>query len=325
MSGTARMTVFVTGARGFIGRHVCAYLDQQGFAVTRAARDSDGAGLLRGCVVTGDLATSTDLESLLEGHHAIVHLAGRAHLSERDAQTAARRFEHDNVAATARVARAAVAAGVRRLVFVSTVGVHGQSSTTPIREDDELRPASLYARSKLRAEEAVWEAAARSKLEVVVLRPTLTYGPNCPGNVARLARLIARPLPLPLAGFEARRSLLGIDNLTSLIATALTHPAAAGEAILAADGHDIPLVELIHHLASGMGMPARLHRVPPAAVYLLARLCGLSADLEKLTSSLTVDIGKATRLLGWTARVPPEVGLRETGRSFVNGVGHGRR
>lgn len=316
----APLSVFVTGARGFIGRHFCFHLERRGFRVTRAVRSSEKAAAGADTVVVGDLAIGEGLEGFLEGHDVVVHLAGRAHISERDAAAASRRFDRDNVAATARVAQAAISAGVRRLVYVSTVGVHGPRSTAPLRESDELRPSGLYARSKLRAEETVWEAAARSNLEVVVLRPTLTYGPHCPGNVARLARLIARPVPLPLGAFEAKRSLIGIDNLTSLLETAATHRAAAGQAILAADGQDLLLADVVRHLAAGMGAPVRLHRVPPAAVVTLARLFGFGADLDKLTSSLTVDIGKAKRLLGWSARVPPEVGLRETGHSFANGM-----
>jgi len=269
------------------------------------------------CVATGDLAQALQLEKLLEGHDAIVHLAGRAHVLEVDTADEVARFHRDNVEATERLARAAVATGVRRFVLISTVGVHGNRSMHPLSENDALAPIGPYAESKLRAERVLWKIAERSSLQVVVLRPTLTYGPDCPGNMARLARLIARALPLPLASFDARRSLMGIDNLVTLIEAALLHPAAAGETFLAADGQDVCLTDIIRHLAAGLGVPARLYRFPPAALSLAARLAGLGAAFDKLTSSLTVDISKVQRLLGWSARVPLEVGLRETGRSFA--------
>lgn len=311
--------MFVTGADGFIGRHLCERLERHGFAVTRAVRTLpvDAASGQR--VATGDLATCLDLHDFVAGHDAVVHLAGRAHVLRETAEDPRAAFQRANVDATARLAQAAVAAGVRRFVFVSSIGVLGNRSDRPLTESDTPAPVEPYAESKLHAEQVLAEIARPTTMQIVVLRPTLVYGPHCPGNMARLARLVARGVPLPLASFTSQRSLMGVDNLASLIESTLTHPAAAGETFVAADGEDVSLPELIQHLAAGLGVPARLFPFPASALSLAARLVGLGTTFDKLTAPLRVDASKARRLLGWSPPVPVADGLRATGRSFAHG------
>lgn len=316
MSG-APARVFVTGADGFIGRHLCERLEREGHAVTRAVRRG-AAGSPR--VATGDLADCAELPRLVEGHEAVVHLAARAHVLRETAADPGAAFDRANVDATVRLAQAAICAGVRRFVFVSSIGVLGARSDRPLNEDDEPAPAEPYAASKLRAERVLAEVARATAMQIVVLRPALVYGPRCPGNMARLARLVARGVPLPLAGFTGRRSLMGVDNLAALIACALTHPAAGGQTFLAADGEDVSLPELIRHLAEGLGVRARLFPFPAGALSLAARALGLGAAFDKLTAPLRVDVSKARRLLGWSSHVAVADGLRATGRSFARGA-----
>lgn len=309
--------MFVTGADGFIGRHLCERLERHGFAVTRAVRGPADRSAEPQRVATGSLEHCDRLAGLVAGHGAIVHLAGRAHVMQETCADPGAAFRSANVGATARLARAAVAAQVRRFVFVSSIGVLGNRSDRPLTESDQPAPAEPYAESKLLAEQALAEIARQSSLQTVILRPTLVYGPHCPGNMARLARLVAHGVPLPLAGFATRRSLIGVDNLAALIETVLTHPAAAGATFLAADGEDVSLPELIRHLATGLGVPARLFRLPAGALALAARLLGQGERFDKLTASLRVDVSRARTLLGWSPEVPVAAGLYATGRSFA--------
>lgn len=310
--------VLVTGADGFIGRHLCARLERRDFSVTRAVRAPSTKGGDGNLAVTGELADCDRLERLVAGHDAIAHLAGRAHVVRETALDPRAEFQRANVDATLRLARAAVASGVRRFVFVSSIGVLGDRSDRVLTENDLPAPAEPYAESKLAAERALAELASRAPLELVILRPTLVYGPNCPGNMARLVRLVARGLPLPLASIEGRRSLVGVRNLAGLIEACLTHPAAAGETFLAADGDDVTLPELVVQLAAGLGVAARLFPCPRALLALAASALGQRATFEKLTSSLRVDAGKAQRVLGWRPELSVADGLRETARSFAS-------
>ncbi len=312
--------VFVTGADGFIGRHLCARLERRGLAVTRAVRTAAAVAASQRQVITGDLARCDGLQAAVAGHHAVVHLAGRAHVLRETAADPHAAFQSANVEATARLARAASAAGVRRFVFLSSIGVLGNRADRPLTESDTPAPVEPYAESKLRAEQMLAEIARPTAMQIVVLRPTLVYGPHCPGNMARLARLVARGFPLPLARVEGRRSLIGVDNLGSLIEAVLTHPSAAGQTFLAADGQDVSLPELVRHLAEGLGVRARLFPVPVALLSFAARSLGLGAAFDKLATPLRVDAGKARRVLGWQPEVPVADGLRATGRSFAPGI-----
>ncbi|GAB4468434.1 MAG: NAD-dependent epimerase/dehydratase family protein [Burkholderiaceae bacterium] len=313
------LKVLVTGADGFIGRHLCGRLERRGFAVTRAVRTLSGVSV-EGTVATGNLEECTRLRDIVAGHDAIVHLAGRAHVLRETAADPRAAFRRANVEPTARLAQAAADAGVRRFVFVSSIGVLGNRADRPLTERDAPMPAEPYAESKLRAEQMLAEIAQRTSMQSVILRPTLVYGPHCPGNMARLARLVARGFPLPLANFTGKRSLMGVDNLAALIETTLTHPAAAGETFLAADGEDISLPELVRHLAAGLGVTARLFPFPAGALSVAAQLVGLGTAFEKLTASLRVDVSKARRVLGWTPEIPIAEGLRATGRSFAQRI-----
>lgn len=309
--------VFVTGADGFIGRHLCERLERRGFTVTRAVRALPEGAVDKPRVATGALEACDRLSDLLAGHDAIVHLAGRAHVLRETSTDPSEAFEWANVDATVRLAQAAIAARVRRFVFISSIGVLGNRADRPFTERDVPAPAEPYAQSKLRAERVLAEIARPTSMQVVVLRPTLVYGPNCPGNMARLVRFVARGIPLPLAGFTNKRSLIGVDNLASLIEASLTHPAAAGETFLAADGEDVSLPELIRYLAAGLEVQARLFPFPIDLVTLAARMLGHGATFDKLTASLRVDVTKARTLLGWSPEVSVADGLRATGRSFA--------
>lgn len=321
----APFRVFVTGADGFIGRHVCDRLERAGFAVTRAVRCAGRSPCGAQPVVTGDLAEGTDLSSLIAGHDAVLHLAGRAHILRESEPDPVAAYARANVQTTMKVARAALDCGVRRFVFMSTVGVLGDRSTRPLTEDDLPAPVEPYAQSKLQAERLLAEMVRGAGMELVILRPTLVYGPGCPGNMARLVRLVARGLPLPLAGIRAMRSLMGINNLCALVECVMTHPAAAGNTFLAADGQDVTVPELIRYIAEGLDVQARLFRFPMRATTLAARVAGQAKALDKLTACLRVDVTKARQVLGWSPEVKVADGLRATGKWFALENGRGGR
>jgi nucleoside-diphosphate-sugar epimerase len=309
--------VFVTGADGFIGRNLCERLQGRGYAVTRGARRVEAQDSAEKWVSTGDLVDTKRLDALLAGHDVVVHLAGRAHRPHKHGEEEAQAFHATNVQATERLCAAAIGSGVHRFVFISSIGVLGNRSERPLTEHDAPDPIEPYAKSKLAAETALQSLAAKSSLELVIIRPTLVYGPQCPGTMARLIRLVGRGLPLPLASIEGRRSLIGIRNLTSLIESAIHHPMASGELFLAADGEDVTLSELIGHLAAGLNVAPKLFPFPRTLLSAAATLIGQRASFQKLTASLRADASKARRILGWAPEVPVSAGLRDTARSFL--------
>lgn len=262
-------------------------------------------------VVSPNLGLESDWSALLAGKQAVIHTAARAHVLEETEGDPLALFRAQNVAGTLALARQALAAGVRRFIFLSSVGVNGIQSTRPFTEDHTPAPVEPYALSKLEAERGLMALAAGTDMEVVILRPPLVYGRNAPGNFGRLVNAIARGRLLPLGAIcHNQRSLVALDNLLDLIVSCLTHPAAANQIFLAADGEDISTAGLVQRLAAAMGVPAHLLPVPVWTLKAAAAALGKDSIVQKLAGNLQVDIGKARRVLGWHPPIGVDEGLR---------------
>lgn len=310
-SGLAR--ILVTGAAGFIGRALCRTLAHGGHVVHGVARRP--AEPIAGVAMrpVGDINPQTDWSEHLSGIDIVIHLANRAHRRAADGDLSS------EAAAGAALARAAAACGVRRLVHMSSIRVMGEATLAgaPFRPGDPPRPRDPYGRAKLATERALAAAARASGIELVVLRPPLVYGPGVKGNLSALIRLVASGLPLPLAGIDNRRSLIGLDNLTALTALACVHAAAAGRILLARDAVDLSTPQLLEALAAGLGRQARLYSLPRPLLDGARTLPTLGPLLARLTLSLQADDGETRNLLGWAPALMPEAGLADAARAFA--------
>jgi nucleoside-diphosphate-sugar epimerase len=297
----AATTIAVTGADGFIGVPLCAALEAQGFAVARLVRRAEGIGRDRR---VADLQAEQDYAALLRDVSVVVHLAGRAHVMRETEADPRAAFWRINVDATMRLARAAADAGVRRFVFVSSIHVNGtETCGTPFTEADEPAPLEAYGQSKLEAERSLVELCKQRGMEWVIVRPPLVYGPGVKGNFQRLLRLAEAGVPLPLGRIHNRRSLIGVENLASLLILCATHPAAAGQTFLAAEPQPHSTADLIAALAHALGRPNRVFGFPVGLLRACTTVLGRQADFEKLCGSLEVSSLKAQRVLGWTPRL----------------------
>ena len=304
------MRILVTGATGFVGSALTHRLLNDGRFVVRAAvrRASDAVpeGVER--VVVGDLTAETDWQPALAGVEAVVHLAGRAHVTHDAAADPLQEFRKVNVAAALELARQAAAAGVRRLVFLSSVKVNGEHGS--YTEAHAPAPANAYGISKHEAELAFRRVAVESGMAVVIVRSPLVYGPGAKANFRALTRAVARGIPLPLGAIHNRRSLVALDNLLDFIQRCLEHPGAVNQTFLVSDGEDLSTTDLINRLARAMGKTARLIPVPSALLMAAAILLRRRDMAERLLGSLQVDISKARRVLGWVPPISVDQGLR---------------
>jgi nucleoside-diphosphate-sugar epimerase len=289
-------TIAITGASGFIGRVVTAQARQAGHEVIALSR-SDGS-LPRGYEDVDALARA------FANAQAVVHLAAKAHVGGIDAD-----FEC-NVRSARAVAQAAKATGAARVVLASSIGVNGNVTREhPFTEADAPRPVEPYARSKLRAEQEVQSVLAGSRTQWVIVRPPLVYGAGAPGNFGRLVRAVERGWPLPLGGIDNRRSLVGADNLADAMLACCTHPAAANQTFLVADGDDLSTPDIVRCIARGLKREARLWNVPPFALRAAAALAGRSRVAESLCESLQVDASRIRSVLGWAPAHSAEQGI----------------
>jgi nucleoside-diphosphate-sugar epimerase len=304
--------VLVTGANGFVGQHLCPYLIAQGFTVRAALRRQRPDWAVCEQVAVGDITAECDWRSALEGVEAVFHLAGRAHVMHETVDDPLVQFRQVNVAGSRRLAQQAAAAGVKRLIYLSSIKVNGERSINrPIKADDVAVPEDPYGQSKWEAEQALRQIAEESGMALVIVRPVLIYGRGVKGNLQHLAGWVRKGLPLPLGRVNNRRSLVSIQNLLDFLHTCLLHPAAAGEVFIVADGEDLSTPQLIRKLAAAMGVSPRLVPLPVSLLHLLGRLSGRSAAIERLCGNLQVNIDKNKRLLNWIPKVSIDSALQE--------------
>ena len=304
--------VLVTGANGFVGQALCPLLADAGWIVRKVVRQAV-RGVRTGCVAVGDIGPGTDWRAALDGVDAVVHLAARAHIMQDTAPDPLAAYRAINCGGSENLARQAAQAGVKRLVYLSSIKVNGESTAAyPFRADDTPHPQDPYGVSKWEAEQALQRVASDTGLEIVILRPPLIYGPGVKANFLRLMKLIERGLPLPLGMVDNRRSLLYLGNLADAVRICLSHPAAAGKTYLVSDGAPLSTAELVRHLAAALGKSATLLPVPPALLRLAGLLTGKRAEVARLLDSLEIDSSPIRRELGWQPPNTLEQGLAAT-------------
>ena len=307
-------------------------------------------------VVVGDIGPETDWSDALSGIEGIVHLAARVHVMRESAADPLAAFRLVNVASTERLVRQAAEAGVKRLVYISSVKVNGErtgdrgqrsevrgqekaevgSQKSEVRgrrsevrgrecelkevfsEKDVPEPQDPYAVSKWEAEQILAEISSATGIEIVIIRPPLVYGPNVRANFLRLLRWVNKGVPLPLGMVDNRRSLVSLDNLVDFLITCIEHPAAAGETFLVSDGEDLSTPALIRRIALSMNIPARLIPVPVCLLRLGGSLLGKKSEVDRLCGSLQVDISKAKSVLGWKPPLSVDEGLAKTADWCLN-------
>jgi nucleoside-diphosphate-sugar epimerase len=316
-----KLRILVTGASGFIGRAVLERLRGAGsYDLRGTIRRADGARVASvDYARVGDLDRETDWSQALAGCDAVIHTAARVHIMRDTSLDPLAEFRRVNVDGTLNLARQAIAKGVRRFVFVSSIKVNGEETAVgrPFNPGDIPSPSDNYGRSKLEAEEGLRALLEQAGGEWVIVRPTLVYGPGVRGNFLSMLHWLRRGVPLPLAAVRNCRSLTALDNLAALLECCAVHPAARNEVFLAADGEDLSTPELLRRLARLMGRPAPLFSVSPAVLLAVAAMAGRRDWMRRLLGNLQADPSKARERLGWSPPLTVDEGLERTVRGFL--------
>ncbi|MEM5312038.1 SDR family oxidoreductase [Paraburkholderia sp. JHI869] len=303
--------IAITGANGFVGR-----------ALTRALRDAcmQSVGIVRDGVMLEPGEEAMHIASLdaitpdaFARVDSVVHLAARVHVMRDAAADPLAAFRATNVDGTLKVAEAAMRAGARRFVFVSSIKALAELDPgRPLVETDVCNPPDPYGISKAEAEVMLRAFGARTGMEIVIARPPLVYGPNVRANFLNLMRAVARGVPLPIGSIQARRSMVYVDNLASALSACATLPRAAGQLFHITDGEDLTVAELARRLGRHLDRPARLMPVPAGLLNALGRVIGKSAQIDRLTGNLRVDSGHIRDVLGWRPPFSLDAGLAAT-------------
>ncbi|MBI1887755.1 MAG: SDR family oxidoreductase [Nitrosomonadales bacterium] len=312
------MKFLVTGANGFVGRSLCAELLRQGYAIRAAVRSGNARIDHAEQAIVGPIGAKTDWTDALRGVDVVIHLAARVHVMRETAGDPLAEFLEVNLHGTENLARQAARAGVRRLVYVSSIKVNGESTKgQPFSESDNPDPQGPYAVSKWQAEQVLHRVAKETGLEVVIVRPPLVYGPGVKGNFAQMLKVLSSGIPLPLSAVNNLRSLIYVENLIDALIVCAMQPDAAGKTYLVSDGEDISTPDLLRHMGDAMGHPARLFPLPHGLLRLGGMLFGKAEQVERLLGSLRVDSGKIRRELGWQPPYTLEQGLHATAAAFA--------
>jgi len=300
--------ILVTGASGFVGKALCEELMNQNAPVVPVKRFG---ATIEGITIK-EIDGNTDWSDALRECEIVVHLAARVHVRNDYSRDSLSAYRRTNVEGTINLARQAVAAKVRRFIFLSSVKVNGESTAVghSFRPDDQPMPKDSYGISKMEAEQALRQIAEVTEMEIVIIRSPLVYGPGVMANFGALLCAVRSGWPLPLGSVDNQRSFIALVNLVDFIITCTRHPSAANQTFLISDGKDLSTTELVRGLAQAADIPARLLPLPISLLRLAGRILGKSDSMERLCGNLQIDSSKARTLLEWVPPVSVEQGLR---------------
>ena len=301
-----RPVVLVTGANGFVGRHLVPVLQDRGWLVRRALRaPSDN----RNDVRIASIDAATDWRKALTGVEAVVHLAARAH--QTNDNTSSYLYRSVNTEGTLQLARCAAEAGVRQFVYISSILVNGSTTDnrSPFREDDIPEPRGAYGLSKADAEFGIKILAAGRAMHVTVIRPPLVYGASAEGNFRLLVKAVNLGIPLPFASIRNRRAFLAVENLSSFIVDRLSRANEKFDIFIVADEEQVSTPELIRRIASAGGTSSRLFPLPKFVLNGLFKAGRRPEAYDSVVGSMELDISKVAST-GWRPPVSLDEGLR---------------
>ncbi|WP_462152098.1 UDP-glucose 4-epimerase family protein [Pseudoalteromonas xiamenensis] len=293
--------ILLTGYSGFVGHHFLNVV-QASDSLNLLGRSTPPAGYK---YLQANIDATSDYTQVLEGVSVVIHIAARVHVMRETGQNAQEEFRAVNTIGTLNLAEQAAKKGVNRFIFVSSVKVNGESTTSksPFRFDDEHHPEDPYGISKSEAEQKLFDLGKETGMEIVVIRPPLVYGEGVKANFGSLMKFASRNIPLPFGAISAnKRSLVSVYNLVDLIRTCMEHPKAANQTFLVSDDNDLSTKEMVELMAKVQGKKLINLPVPVKLLALLGRLTSKQAVVDRLIGSLQVDISHTKDTLGW---VPP--------------------
>lgn len=298
--------LLITGGSGFIGSHLVKYLSSLGLlfitttSSSHARTSSDQIKL--------DLAEDFDLKETLKKISCVIHLAGVAHQKKEIVQSVD--YKKINADAAIKLAQQAAEAGVKRFIFLSSIGVNGRFSVKPFTINDTPNPYDAYTESKLFAEEGIKNVCRKYGMQYVIIRPPLVYGIDAPGNFRTLKHVISSFPVLPFGSIDNKRSFVFIHNLIDLIFTCVESPLAGNKTFLVSDDKDISTAGLLKLMSSSQGKRLILLPIPKRMLFLLGSIFRNKEMLEKLCCDLQVDITYTKETLGWRPPISVEEGIR---------------
>lgn len=311
------MKLLVTGSTGFVGARVVELAEARDWEVVPVVRKSSRTQL--NCFLVSFIGAETDWSDAFEGVDCVVHCAARVHQMNESEQDALAAYRDINTLGTLNLAKQAAEAGVKRFVFVSSIKVNGEFTEpgSAFLPNLDYIPKDPYGFSKYEAEVELTKLSKETGLEVVIVRPPLVYGPGVKANFLSMMRMVEKGIPLPFGAIHNKRSLVYIDNLSSLILTCCEHPSAPGHTFLASDGQDVSTSQLIRAIAFSMDKSSRLLPIPMPWIRLGAFILRKQHVAQRVCGNLQVETCQTKEILGWAPPVTFEDGINKTVEAYL--------
>lgn len=303
------MNVFLTGGSGFVGGAILKCLQKNGHFIRLATRrEISKESTMIDFFTIPEISGDTSWAGALTGVDVVIHAAARVHVMNDDANDPDSEYRRINVDGTLELASQAIAQGVKRFVFISSIKVNGDCSGAgkPFTPEDIPAPEGPYACSKYEAELGLMKLASKSDLEVVIIRPPLVYGKGVKANFLKMMAFVQKGVPLPLASVRNKRSFVGLTNLAEFTVLCAMHPNAKNQIFLVSDGDDMSTPELLKRTAGVIGKRPLLIPFPISFLEFVAKLMKKEELLKRLVDNLQVDITKANKILSWVPKVSYE-------------------
>lgn len=311
------MNILLTGSSGFLGSRLCTRLKNHD--VKKLIRELSLSKESDNYIYCDNLSCFNN-KLAFSNVDVLIHCAARVHIMDDTSTNPLDDYREVNTEGTLNLARQAVEAGVKRFIFISSIKVNGESTQLgkPFKFDDQRSPEDFYGQSKSEAEEQLLQLAKDTGLEVVIIRPTLVYGPGVKANFASLLNLVSKGLPLPFGCIkDNKRSLVSVDNLVDLIVTCIDHPKAANQVFLVSDDNDVSTNEMVQQMAKALGKSQWQVPIPTACYRLVGKVTGKEDVISRLLGSLQVDITHTKDTLGWKPPQTLEDGFKQTANAFL--------
>lgn len=247
----------------------------------------------------------------------VIHLAGRAHVLNETVHDPTDEYKKANIDYALNVANQAYLAGIKRFVFVSTVGVYGKySANKPILETNQPKPVEAYAISKLKAEVLLERFCKDKGMELVILRPALIYGDYAPGNLQKLYRLCNKNIPLPFSSAVQKRTMLNIDTFCEALLLCSIKSEAAGKVYNVADETGVSTSQLVSSFKASLKKKDLQFFVPDIILQAFFKLLKKEKMYQQLFKGFELSSKKIQKELGWKANLAPKEALSSI--KFIN-------
>lgn len=314
------MSILITGANGFIGQSLANKLSSLNHSLILSSRKHGFYNKnISAKYFYCDLEEYVNWQDALQNTSVVIHCAARAHTNNEDGFSKAKLYKLINVDSTVNLAKQSLDAGVKKFIFISSLGVHGSHTTNKdkLLQIDSFNPINEYAQSKLEAEYELRKLKTNNKMEIIIIRPPTVYGPLVKGNFLKLLKLVSAGIPLPLAGINNKRSMISIQNLVDIIVCALDRTFDSSQIVFASDGQDISTTELISKLIKLLNTKTLLFYLPKSILVTAGYFFGKSTQLNSLLHSLQVDISHTRETLNWSPSVSIDHALKDTAQWYL--------